>query len=67
MSIEDRYRAAMEAHKAAFGRVPSLQWLDEDCDGDEERFIAMVEKAVRDKKPIPLWEQAHGIPPGAKT
>lgn len=67
MDTEDRYRDAMQAYADRFGHYPSTQWLDDDCNGDETAFIAMVRLAVKNSAPLPEWEESHGIPRGAKS
>lgn len=53
MSADD----ARVAYIKKFGSPPDFQWYD----GDDNKFRAMIEKAIETGEPMPDYLEAHGI------
>jgi hypothetical protein len=44
---EAEFLKVNSAYEQKFGELPSLQWLLESCRGNMDKYIAMVEKAIK--------------------
>lgn len=61
MKTDSDLNAATKEYERLFGEPPDLLWYD----GDGDKWLALIKKAVSDKKPLPDFYAANGLPDDA--